>query len=275
MVGVASGKRFCQRVGVNTPLVQVRLILLPLLLLGAVGLRAADRAPAAGSMPTAEQIAHVNPAIIPEPTLAPARHAEFVAQAKKGGIDVLFLGDSITDWWQTNGKDVFAKYFDGWKIANFGIAGETTQQVLWRLQNGEGAGFQPKVVMLMIGTNNLQANSDEQIVVGVAVIVRELRKDFPNARILLLGVFPRGQAGDLVRNRVATINEYLATLNDLDHIFYLDIGRKFLDAQGNFLPDVFLPDLLHPAAKGYAIWAEAVKTPLENLLKLQNGPPAK
>ncbi|HVU37380.1 MAG TPA: GDSL-type esterase/lipase family protein [Opitutales bacterium] len=246
-----------------------------MLLLGAASLPAADSAPPAASMPTAEQIAHINTAIIPEPTLAPARHAGFVTQAQKGGIDVLFLGDSITDWWQTNGKDVFAKYFGGWKIANFGIAAETTQQVLWRLQNGEGAGFQPKVVMLMIGTNNLHANSDEQIVVGVAVIVRELRKDFPNAKILLLGIFPRGQASDLVRNRVATINEYLATLNDLDHVFYLDIGRKFLDAQGNFLPDVFLPDLLHPAPKGYEIWAEAVKAPLENLLKLQNGTPAK
>jgi len=231
-----------------------------------------------GDLPTAEQIAKFNPAVIPTPTRPSqiSMHDSFVALAKKGDIDMLFLGDSITDWWRSNGKEVFDKNYGDKKVANFGIAGETTQQVLWRLQNGEGAGFQPKLVMLMIGTNNLAStNTDGQIAEGVTAVVGELRKDFPAAKILLLGIFPRGGAGEMVRVRVANINQMIAKLNDLDHVFYLDIGNKFLDEKGDFLPDAFLSDRLHPAAKGYAIWADAVREPLANLMKLAQTPSSK
>ena len=101
----------------------------------------------AADSPPAAAPARSNTAVIPAVTLSIPRHVGFVEQAKKGGYDVLFLGDSITDWWVVNGPEAFAKNFAGWKIANFGIAGETTQQVLWRLQNGEGQGPAPKVVM--------------------------------------------------------------------------------------------------------------------------------
>ncbi len=231
------------------------------------------------SLITPARAAEVSASTPPPATIVPdnrdgPQHRAFVELAKKGGIDVLFLGDSITDWWRTYGKDVFAKYYGSWKIANFGIAGDTTQQVLWRLQNGEGTGFQPKVIMLMIGTNNAGRNTAYEIALGVAAIVKELRQDFPAAKILLLGIFPRGNPGDEVRGKLGTVNALISQMNDLDHVFYLDIGRKFLDANGNFLPGAFNDDKLHPAAGGYEIWAQAVQEPLANLLKAAAPAPA-
>ena len=166
------------------------------------------------------------------------------------------------------GREVFDKYFSTLKVANFGIAGDTTQGVLWRLQNGEGQGYNPKAIMLMIGTNNTGRNSAPEIVEGVTAVIGELRKDFPDARILLLAVFPRATPGSPVRGKIDEINFQIAKLSDLDHVFYMDIGPKFLDADGKFAPGVFRADNLHPVAKGYEIWAEAVKEPLANLLKL-------
>jgi lysophospholipase L1-like esterase len=205
-------------------------------------------------------------AIIPAP-YQPARHDKFVEIAKKGDIDVLFDGDSITDFWATNGKDVFPKYFGGWKLANFAISGDTTQGVLYRLQHGEGQGFSPKAIMLMIGTNNTGRNTAVEIADGIIADVNELRKDFPAAKILLLAVFPRGLPNDPARKTIADINAMIAKLDDQKHIFYLDIGPKFLGADGAFLPDVFLPDNLHPKAAGYEIWGAAVKDKLLELMK--------
>ena len=241
--------------------------------------RAADVTNAA-AIAAADQI--TNSAIVPKlnPAFMP-RHNDFVEIAKKGDIDVLFMGDSITDWWRnpggTNGfphgvngaytgKPVFDKYFGSWKVANFGIAGDTTQGVLWRLQNGEGQGYQPKVIMLMIGTNNTRRNSAPQIAEGVTAVVQELRKDFPDAKILLLGIFPRSGRTSPLRAEITAINEIISKLNDSQHIFYLDIGSKFLNADGSIPKDI-MSDGLHPTTKGYEIWAEAVKGPLDNLLK--------
>jgi (4-O-methyl)-D-glucuronate---lignin esterase len=229
-----------------------------------------------GAADTATSSTHTNTAVIPR--LNPVflgRHTNFVEIAKKGDIDVLFMGDSITDAWRNRppngGQEVQQKYFGHLKVANFGIAGDTTQGVLWRLQNGEGEGFKPKAIMLMIGTNNTSRNSPPEIAEGIEAVVAELRKDFPEARILLLAVFPRSTPGNPLRGKIDEINARIAKLNDLDHIFYLDIGGKFLDADGKFLPGVFRADNLHPVAKGYEIWAEAVKEPLANLLKVADG----
>lgn len=193
--------------------------------------------------------------------------------AKAGNIDVLFMGDSITDFWRGEsgpfaGKSVFDKYFGGVNVANFGISGDTTQGVLYRLQNGEGQGYQPKAVMLMIGTNNTGRNTPAEIAEGIGAIVLELRKDFPNAKILLLAIFPRNAANAPVRAQLKTINDKIAKLHDNQHIFYLDIGEKFLDAQGNIPQDV-MSDGLHPSTKGYEIWAEAVKEPLAKLVGVE------
>ena len=197
------------------------------------------------------------------------RHEGFVATAKAGNIDLLLHGDSITDWWVQNddNKKVFQKYFGNIRTANFAVAGDTTQGLLWGLQNGEGQGFQPKAVMLMIGTNNMNPNTAPEIAEGIGAVVLELRRNFPDAKILLLAIFPRGVPGDPVRDKIAETNRIISRLDDRSHVFYLDIGPKFLDATGAFLPDTFRPDNLHPVAKGYEIWGEAVQTTLERLLR--------
>jgi len=212
-----------------------------------------------------------NTAIIPN--LAPffqARHQENLEVARRGDAELLLMGDSITDFWRNTegnfaGKSVLDKHFGQWTIANFGIAGDTTQGVLYRLRNGEGEGFSPRAVMLMIGTNNTGRNTAAEIAEGIGAVVLELQKDFPEAKILLLGVFPRGRANDPVRATIAEINETIARLHDGDRVHYLDIGDAFLDAGGNIPPDV-MSDALHPSTKGYEIWAEAVREPLTRLM---------
>jgi lysophospholipase L1-like esterase len=203
------------------------------------------------------------------------RHEGFVETAKRGNIDLLLDGDSITDFWVQGdaNKAMFNKYFSGIRTANFAISGDTTQGVLWGLKNGEGQGFQPKAVMLMIGTNNSGGTNNAgtataaEIAEGVGAVVLEMRNDFPNAKILLLAIFPRGLPGDSVRDKIAEVNNLIARLDDQRHVFYLDIGAKFLDEKGYFLPDAFRPDNLHPLAKGYDIWGAAVKDKLAELMR--------
>jgi lysophospholipase L1-like esterase len=197
------------------------------------------------------------------------RHEGFVETAKRGGIDLLLHGDSITDWWVQGdaNKAMFDKWFGKYRTANFAIAGDTTQGVLWGLRNGEGQGFQPKAVMLMIGTNNTGANTAPEIAEGVGAVVMEMRRDFPNAKILLLAIFPRSTPGDPVRDKIAEVNRIISKLNDNQHVFYMDIGSKFLDEKGVFLPDSFRADNLHPQAKGYDIWGQAVSAKLAELMK--------
>jgi len=197
------------------------------------------------------------------------RHEGFTEVAKAGNIDLLLDGDSITDWWVQGdeSKKMFDKYFGKIRTANFAIAGDTTQGVLWGLHNGEGQGFQPKAVMLMIGTNNMGANTAPEIAEGIGAVVFEMRHDFPEAKILLLAIFPRSTPGDAIRDKIAETNKIISKLDDQRHVFYMDIGSKFLDEKGAFLPDAFRPDNLHPQAKGYDIWGEAVQAKLAQLLK--------
>jgi lysophospholipase L1-like esterase len=212
-----------------------------------------------------------NTAILP--SLAPqfqAKHQANLEVARQGDAELLFMGDSITDFWRNAdgpfaGKPVLDKHFGHWKIANFGIAGDTTQGVLYRLQNGEGRGFSPRAVMLMIGTNNTARNSAAEIAEGIGAVVLELQRNFPQAKILLLGVFPRGRPNDPVRGTIAEINRGIAKLHDGERVHYLDIGAQFLAPDGTIPADV-MSDLLHPGPKGYEIWAEAVKEPLTRLM---------
>jgi lysophospholipase L1-like esterase len=237
---------------------------------------AADRSPASDVLKKYEPII-----MVPPPRLNVAatytqtvqrmgpRHEAFVETAKAGDIDLLLHGDSITDWWVQNddNKKMFEKYFGAIRTANFAIAGDTTQGVLWGLHNGEGQGFQPKAVMLMIGTNNTLANTAPEIAEGIGAVVLEMRRDFPDAKILLLAVFPRSMPGDPVRDRIADVNRIISRLDDQKHVFFLDIGSKFLDDKGVFLADAFRADNLHPQAKGYDIWGEAVQPTLMQLLR--------
>ena len=213
----------------------------------------------------------------PNSAIVPSLAAGFVTKhqanlevAKQGDANMLFMGDSITDFWRNPegayaGKPVLDKYFGQWKVANFGIAGDTTQGVLYRLKDGEGKGFSPRAVMLMIGTNNTGRNTAAEIAEGIGAVVLELQRNFPNAKILLLGVFPRGRAADPVRATIAEINRTIAKLHDGSRVHYLDIGKAFLDADGNISTDV-MSDGLHPTTKGYELWAKAVIEPLSALM---------
>jgi beta-glucosidase len=188
-----------------------------------------------------------------------------VELAKKGDIDLLLVGDSITDLWR-NSTETYATYFGKYKVANFAISGDTTQGVLWGLQNGEGSGFQPKAIMMMIGTNNSGGNTGPEIAEGVGAIVLELRKDFPNAKILLLAIFPRNAPTSPARKVNADASAIYSKLADNQHVFYMDIGQKFLSPDGTISTEI-MADGLHPTAKGYVIWGDAVKDRLAELMK--------
>jgi lysophospholipase L1-like esterase len=158
------------------------------------------------------------------------------------------------------------KYFGDVKVANFAVAGDTTQGVLWGLQNGDGQGYKPKAVMLMIGTNNTGGNTGPEIAEGVGAVVYELRKDFPDAKILLLAIFPRG-AGPNDANRLKNdeANKIIAKLDDQQHVFFMNINDKFLGDQGRLIG--FRNDNLHPNSEGYEIWASAVADTLKAWVK--------
>ena len=199
-----------------------------------------------------------------------ARHEGFLKDLKaaNGKVGLLFVGDSITDGWRGRGKEVFAKTYDKDEPLNIGIGGDRTQHVIWRLQNGEVDGINPKVAVLMIGTNNLGGNTNEEIVKGVTKVVDTLHEKLPHTKVLLLAIFPRGEKADNQwRSRLTAINEELAKLDDGGKtVKYLDIGPKFLAENGD-LPKEIMPDFLHPNANGYQIWADAMQPTLDELMK--------
>jgi lysophospholipase L1-like esterase len=205
-----------------------------------------------------------------------SRHEKFLAQTKKGGIDVVFLGDSITQGWEGSGKKVWAETFAPFKAGNYGIGGDQTGHVLWRITEGkELEGIDPKAAVIMIGTNNTGRDSAGQIAAGIKAIVEELHKQKPSMKILLLGVFPRSGAkiekdateakADQLQPKIKQINDIIAKLDNGTTVKYLDIGGKFLDKDGN-LPKAIMPDYLHLSEKGYQIWGDAIKDEVKKLL---------
>jgi lysophospholipase L1-like esterase len=213
----------------------------------------------------------LNSAIIP--ALNPrfeAKHEANKARAALGNVDVLFMGDSITDFWRNEtgrfaGKPVMDEYWSDLEIANFGIAGDTTEGVLYRLENGEGEGFSPKAIMLMIGTNNTRANIAGEIAEGIGAVVLSLQKHFPDAKILLLAVFPRSTPDSPFRPQIAEINDIISRLHDGEKVFYKDIGQLFLAPDGS-IPESIMSDGLHPGEAGYRLWADAVDADLRALM---------
>jgi lysophospholipase L1-like esterase len=190
-------------------------------------------------------------------------HERFVERAKKGKIELLFLGDSITQGWGEN--PVWLRFYQPRKAANFGIGGDRTEHVLWRIQNGELDGISPKAVVLMIGTNNASSSTPDEISQGIKAIVDTLRQRLAEARILLLGVFPRDQTSSALRERLKAVNERIAVLDDGSHVRFLDITRSFINGNGTISPEV-MPDYLHLSLRGYRIWAEAMEPTLWTML---------
>ncbi len=194
-----------------------------------------------------------------------AAHERFVGIAKEGKTDLLFLGDSITAGWGGK-KEIWDKAFGAYRPANFGIGGDRTQHVLWRITNGELDGIKPKAAVLMIGTNNSGTDPAEGIAAGVTKIVQAIRTKLPETKILLLAVFPRGEKANPQREKLKQVNAIIAKLDDGKNVFYLDIGEKFLQPDGTLTKEI-MPDFLHLSTKGYQIWADAITPKLETLMK--------
>ncbi len=197
------------------------------------------------------------------------RHAEKLALVKEGGWEVAFIGDSITHGWEGHGKETWEKYYGDRKAINLGYGGDRTEHVLWRLDKGELDGYEPKVAVIMIGTNNTGHRMDapEVIAIGVSQIVRRIQEISPKTKILLLGIFPRSaEAKDPQRENNDLTNAMLAKMGNDKTVFFLNINDKFLTEDGVLTKEV-MPDLLHPEAAGYAIWAEAMEPTLAKLLE--------
>ncbi len=187
-------------------------------------------------------------------------HAEDVALAEAGESKLVFWGDSITEGWNGNGRKFWDKHFAPLGAVNFGIGGDMTQNLLWRLENGSAGKLDPDKVVLLIGTNNFgwTDESPTQVAAGIRWVVFKLREVHPNAEILLMAVFPRSQAADHPdRARIKELNSLIRPLGELNKITYLDIGAEFLLPDGT-LSEELMPDFLHLSEKGYAIWSKAI-----------------
>ncbi len=209
------------------------------------------------------------------------RHNAVLERIKQGNVDIIMIGDSITHGWEKSGKPVWDQYYADRNAVNMGFSGDRTQHVLWRIVNGEVNNIDPKLAVLMIGTNNSNGDeyTSEQIADGVKAIVCQLRTRLPNTKVLILAIFPRGiaeQRKDKAAYKDASYNpqwekndkanKLIKKIADNKTIFYLDINKKFLNKKGE-LPLEIMPDLLHPGQKGYEIWAEAMEPMIKKLLK--------
>jgi len=204
-------------------------------------------------------------------------HAQLLAKARQGGIGLYFLGDSITRRWGATDYPEFLahwrKTFYGWNAANFGWGSDQTQNILWRLDHGELDGVNPKVIVLLAGTNNvggIPGDDDRvaEITQGIAALIQRCRAKAPGATIVLMGIFPRNDH-PAVMPTINRINEKLAQLADGKTVRWLNLNRQLADADGRLFAGVTL-DGVHPSLKGYEIWAEALQPLLMALL----GPPA-
>lgn len=195
------------------------------------------------------------------------RHQRFVARAKEGNVDLLWLGDSITDNWNQY-KATYRKLYPDVKAANFGIGGDGTQNLLWRLQNGELDGLSPKVAVVLIGTNNVQWHPSDQIISAIGQIVTTIRSKCPNTKVLVLGLFPRGDlaAGSVGQQRIGEVNAAIARLDDGKTVRYLDISSKLANPDGTILTAAYA-DKVHLSPKGFAVWAEAMRPLLDEMMK--------
>ncbi|MDP6553522.1 MAG: platelet-activating factor acetylhydrolase IB subunit [Pirellulaceae bacterium] len=216
----------------------------------------------------AEETKTTHDAIKPAPRAGRwmTRHNAMNARVEKGNVDLVFIGDSITQGWEGRGKNVWSKFYGKRNAVNLGIGGDRTQHVIWRLDNGNLEGIAPKAAVIMIGTNNSGSNSPEQIADGVTAIVRQLQAKTPKTKILMLATFPRGaNPADKKRQVNEKSNAIVAKLATDDNVHYLDIGQEFLGDDGSLSREI-MPDLLHLSEQGYTIWAESIEPTLAKLM---------
>ena len=209
-----------------------------------------------------------------------AKHASFNEISKKGEAPLVFLGDSITEGWGGRGKAAWEQYWAPMGAANFGIGGDRTEHILWRLANGNYDGLKPKLTVLLIGTNNtghqgrpmaehggaVYASTAEETAAGITEIVKVLKEKQPQMKILLLAIFPRGATPeDKMRQQNEATNQLIAKLDDGKTVFFMDINQDLLEADGTLSKEI-MPDLLHPNEKGYEIWSKAIEARVKELM---------
>jgi beta-glucosidase len=205
-----------------------------------------------------------------------ARHERVLERVRKGNIDLVLIGDSITHMWGGDPLDpgrsagpveLWNRYFAPRKAVNLGFGWDRTEHVLWRLEHGEIDGIRPKVAVVQIGTNNLWKHSPDDIALGIKTIVKTVRKKLPRTQILLVGIFPRDhEPNTFNRQRLAEVNAKIAALDKERNVTYIDIGQQFLEPDGTISPEV-MPDFLHLSPKGCEIWAEAMEPTLCRLMR--------
>ncbi len=198
------------------------------------------------------------------------RHQEKIALMKKmGTVDLLLVGDSITHGWDgKKGQPTFAKHYAKRKTLNIGFSGDRTEHVLWRLAHGAVDGISPKLAVLMIGTNNAGHRKEDpkETALGIKAILDDMQERMPKTKILLLAIFPRGiDDNDPLRKLNMATNKIIKTYADGKRVFFLDINAKFLDKK-RVLSKEIMRDRLHPGAKGYQIWAEAMEPKIKELM---------
>jgi lysophospholipase L1-like esterase len=194
-----------------------------------------------------------------------ARHQAKNERAKQGHADLIYVGDSIVQFYEKQGKDTWDRYYAPRQALNLGISGDRTQHVLWRLDHGNIDGIVPKLAIVMIGQNNGGHNTAEEIGAGVTAIVQKIRAKLPTTKILLLAIFPRRAKPTAERAVLAQASRIAATLADNHTIFSLDINQIFLRTDGS-IPAELMPDFEHPSAEGYRLWAEAIEPTLATLM---------
>lgn len=186
----------------------------------------------------------------------------------EGNVDLLMIGDSITEGWENAGKKVWDEYYRDRNAVNLGYGGDRTENLLWRLQNGELEGIKPKAAVVMIGTNNTghRLEDPELTSAGIRAVLDEMRQRQPQMKILLLSIFPRDpEPGTPMRKVNLGINDIIEEYADGEHIFYQEIYSEFLEEDGRLTKEI-MPDYLHLNEKGYRIWAETMEPSLSRLM---------
>jgi lysophospholipase L1-like esterase len=221
---------------------------------------------------TSAATVRTNTAIVPAPPSHPKwrERAEAVLRRAKdhpGNYDLVFVCDSITEFWENSGANVWQRYYAGRKCLNLGVSGDRTQCVLWRFDRGQLENLKPKVVVLLIGTNN-SSNDDNtaaEMLEGIQAVVAQLRARLPASQLLVLGIFPRGETFSPQRGKIVQVNQALARLTDARSVHYLDIGSQLIERDGSISRAV-MPDYLHLSEHGYELWAAAMEPKIRQLL---------
>ena len=205
------------------------------------------------------------------------RFDEINRRIEQGNIDLLFVGDSITHFWEgtiyptnsephgTAGQAVWDEYYSQRNAVNIGIGGDKIEHILWRLDHGNIDGISPKLIVLLAGTNNAEDNTAAEIADGIVAIIDKLQLKLPDSKILLLSIFPRGERPNDLRTILANASETAAArIASRDKVVYMDITANFLNNNGILNPAI-MPDALHPSEQGYRIWAESIEPVVSEL----------